>query len=95
MDDEENLKQMELRQHEEEEGDGYEDEFENENEHSPQDGEGEQYDEEEDQDIQNPYDQNEMIRNTFYPPQNPIMGGGFGGALRPVSANVQKSGNRK
>lgn len=97
MEKEEELKNMELEQDAEGdmEGEGYEEDFDNEdNENLEQQMEGE-YDEEEQEGDPNPYDQDDAIRNTFYPSQNPIMGSGFGGALRPVSANVPKDRNRK
>lgn len=54
------------------------------------DADAEEYDQDAQADMHNPYNQNNVIRNTFYPPQNPAIGAGFGGALRPVSANVMK-----
>lgn len=100
--DREELKNSELQQEiEDMEGEGYDDE---EFEGHPDDmeeqmeGEGEEYMQEAQEGLPNPYDQNDAIRNTFYPQANPIMGGGFGGpgALRPVSANVIKDRqNRK
>lgn len=101
MDNEEELKNTELQQQENMEGEGdYDDEeFVEDNEahvEGHMEGEGEMYDQEEHEDMQNPYNQNDAIRNTFYPAQNPIMAGGYaGGALRPVSANVMKNRGMK
>jgi hypothetical protein len=96
MNKEEELINSELKQdHEgdENKGDEYEDEHfdENNNDVDEQmDGDEGEYDQEAQADMHNPYNQNNIIRNTFYPPQNPAIGPGFGGALRPVSANVMK-----
>jgi len=96
MENDEQLKNMELQQEGEHdiEAEGYDDdEFDNENNENMEDAmetEGEGHDQD-NQMVQNPYDQRDMIRNTFYPSQNPMIGPGLGGALRPVSANVPKS----
>ena len=100
MEKEEELKNTELNQQMDEddmEGEGYEEEFEDQQQHHQDhmEGEGEVYQEGEYDIEQNPYEQDDAIRNTFYPSQNPMMAPGFGGALRPVSANVMKNSNRK
>lgn len=103
MEKDEELKNSELQQeqeNEEMEGEGYDiDEFDDQEEGmDPQmdmEGEGEMYDPAIHGDMQNPYNANDAIRNTFYPPQNPMMGSAYGGALRPVSANVMKQGGRR
>jgi hypothetical protein len=101
MEKEDELKNSELRQHQEMdemEGEAYtEDQFEaGEGDMDDQDmeGEGEMYDQDEQDEMHNPYPQEQEIRNTFYPPQNNLMGQGYGGALRPVSANVMKGGRK-
>lgn len=101
MDKDEELKNSELQQQddmEENEGEDYADEQFDENHQNEEDqmeGEGDQYDQDEQDGMNNPYNQNNAIRNTFYPSQNPMMGPGYGGALRPVSANIIKDRNRK
>lgn len=96
MNKEEELINSELKQdHEADEnnGDEYDGEHfdENNNDADEQmEGEAEEYDQEAQAEMNNPYNQNNIIRNTFYPPQNPAIGAGFGGALRPVSANIMK-----
>lgn len=100
MEKDEELKNSELQQHHEDmdgEGEDYGDDEDFIEEHQDQmddQMEGEEEYDNEAEEMQNPYDQNDAIRNTFYPAQNPIMGG-YGGALRPVSANVMKDRNRK
>jgi hypothetical protein len=99
MDKEEELKNMELQEQENEdmEGEDYDEDF-NENGHDihhDMEGEEDIYDEGDPEDPHDPYAQGDAIRNTFYPSQNPIMAGGFGGALRPVSANVMKDRNKR
>lgn len=96
MENDEELKNMELQEAEGEmEGEGYDEDFDQENDMNGEDQMEGEYDHEEQEEEHNPYDQNDAIRNTFYPSQNPIMGQNFGGALRPVSANVQKDRHRK
>lgn len=102
MEKDEQLKNSELRQHEdmdEMEGEDYDqDEFENHPDgmDPEMDMEGEMYDDEgEQEEMQNPYNPGDVVRNTFYPSQNPIMSAGYGGALRPVSANIMKGGIRR
>lgn len=97
MDQEEELKNMELEQDQEGdiEGEGYEEDFVQNDDDGHVDGMEGEYDHEEQDHEHNPYDQDDAIRNTFYPSQNPIMGQGFGGALRPVSANLPNNRNRK
>jgi hypothetical protein len=101
MEKEDELKNSELRQHQEMdemEGEAYtEDQFEaGEGDVDDQDmeGEGDMYDQEEQDEMHNPYAQEQAIRNTFYPSQNNLMGQGYGGALRPVSANIMKGGRK-
>lgn len=98
MDKEEELKNMELQEQENEdmEGEEYEEDFNENGEGMPHHmDEEEMYDEGDHEDGHNPYAHGDAIRNTFYPSQNPIMAAGFGGALRPVSANVMKDMNRR
>jgi hypothetical protein len=97
MEKEEELKNTELNQMDEMEGEAYDDEEFEDQEEMQHDMEGESngYDQEAMNQMQNPYNPNDAIRNTFYPSQNPMMGPGFGGALRPVSANVMKGGGRR
>ena len=97
MEKEEELKNTELNQAEDMEGEAYDDEEFEDHEEVPHDmeEEGEAYDQEAVDQMQMPYNPNDAIRNTFYPSQNPMMGGGYGGALRPVSANVMKGGGRR
>lgn len=102
MEKEQELKNSELRQHremDEMEGEAYDDEqFEagegDVDDQMEMEGEDGMYDQEEQDEMHNPYAQGQAIRNTFYPSQNHIIGQGFGGALRPVSANVMKTGKR-
>jgi hypothetical protein len=96
MNKEEELINSELKQ-EQDADDNKEDDYDNEhfdennNDADEQmDGDAEEYDQDGQTDAQNPYNQNNIVRNTFYPAQNPAIGAGFGGALRPVSANVMK-----
>ena len=106
MEKEEELKNSELLHNE---GEGIEgDEMEGEG-MDVQDMEGEGYDNEEfenddDQYVQqnplqpnmNQYQPQQQTGIQFYPSQNPMVPGGYGGALRPVSANVLKgSGKRR
>lgn len=103
MEKEEELKNSELVENEAEgmdmEGEGMDMEGEGMN------MEGEGYDQEEFEDGQEEYtNQNQLQGNMdqykqqtgieFYPPQNQMVSPGYGGALRPVSANVMKGRKR-
>ena len=103
MEKDEELKQSELMQNEGEgvEGDAMEGEGMDIHE---MEGEGYEDDDFENDDGQyaaqnlpqpnlNQYQQNTGIQ--FYPPQNQMVHGGYGGALRPVSANVLKGTGKK
>lgn len=100
MENDEELKHSELMEGQEEseqmEGEG----------HDMQEMEGEGYDEGEFDDQQEEYQQQDLLpedegqyqQNTgiqFYPQQNQMINPAYGGALRPVSANVMKGANRK
>lgn len=101
MDNDEELKHSELIDQQDEaegiEGEGVD----------MQDMEGEGYDQEEFEDQPNEYDQQDLLPDDqdqqyqqqtgiqFYPQQNQMVNPSYGGALRPVSANVMKGAGRK
>lgn len=103
MEKEEQLKNSELQQQDdidEMEGEDYgQDDFEDQQDgmdpEMDMEGEGDIYEDDGQDNMQNPYNPNEVIRNTFYPSQNPMMNQGYGGALRPVSANIMRGNNRR
>lgn len=100
MENDEELKHSELIDHPQEgediEGEGVD----------VQDMEGEGYTQEEYDDQQDGYQQQDLLQDNadqyqqqtgiqFYPQQNQMINPGYGGALRPVSANVMKGAGRK